>query len=45
MNICYRCGKEKDDIDMLEVEKSAYQLCQKCIDVFYRRFALFMARG
>jgi len=45
MNRCYRCGKEKDDMDILEVEKSVYRLCQRCIDVFYRRFTLFMAGG
>ena len=42
---CMRCGKEKEDIELLEVAKDAYSLCQRCIETFYRRWSLFMAGG
>lgn len=45
MNVCYRCGKEKDDIETLEFDRCSYSLCQRCIEVIHRRFDLFMAGG
>lgn len=45
MSVCYRCGKEKDDIESLNFDNCTYRLCQRCIETLHRRFDLFMAGG
>lgn len=43
--ICYRCHKKKEKLESLDVGQESVQLCEKCVDVFWRRFQKFMAGG